>query len=279
MREAEGDADEENRLPAAEEAQQRLAGAAKGQLLDERRDRGEEDEVGREGAGVRGLPVDVRDPLLLARALRERQGRDGALPDEGRGDRPRRASPSALPPAPRPPQGEQVEAIDADQENDPEPDGVDDRPARERRVRVDLLARGALAAAASAGEAGRVVDQRRSPDEGGPDGEADVQRAVDGAGRLRRPRRRSIGFRPCVTSRRRRRTPSSSTSGRWWSSSSRPGWSTRPRSSARRSSRGRSAATAEASRPRSSPRRPRRSMPLRDASRASSTRSRSTARR
>ena len=70
VREAEGDADEEDRRPAAEEAQQRLAGAAEGQLLDERRDHGEEDEVGGEGAGVRRLPVDVRDPLLLAGALR-----------------------------------------------------------------------------------------------------------------------------------------------------------------------------------------------------------------
>ena len=72
VRETEGDADDENRLPAAEEAQQRLTGAAKGQLLDERRDRGEQEEVGGEGTCVRGLPVDVRDSLLLAGALRER---------------------------------------------------------------------------------------------------------------------------------------------------------------------------------------------------------------
>src|SRR6185369_13502081 len=68
--EPEGNADEDDRRPLSEEAEQRLAGPAKGQLLDERRDRYEEDEVGGEGARVRRLPGHVRDPLLLAWALR-----------------------------------------------------------------------------------------------------------------------------------------------------------------------------------------------------------------
>jgi hypothetical protein len=149
VREAEGDADEDNRRPAAQEAEQRLAGAAKGQLLHERRDRYEEDEVRRESARMRGLPVHVRDPLLFAGALRERQGRDDPFPDESDPDHSGR-EPESLAPAARPPQGEQVEAVDADQEDHPEPDRVDDRPARERRVGVDLLVRDALAAAAPA---------------------------------------------------------------------------------------------------------------------------------
>src|SRR6185369_17302811 len=67
--ESEGDADEDDRRPLPEEAEQRLAGTAKGQLLDKRRDRHEEDEVGGEGASVCRLPRNVRDPLLLAGAL------------------------------------------------------------------------------------------------------------------------------------------------------------------------------------------------------------------
>src|SRR6185437_16744496 len=99
----------------------------------------------------------------------------------------------------------------------------DDRPAGERRVRVDLLARDALAPTAPGGEPRRVVDQGDDPDEADPEGEADMARARAGLGGVDLHDDASIGFERCATSRLTRRTPSSSTCGRWSSSWSRTG--------------------------------------------------------
>src|SRR5207245_6392889 len=118
---------------------------------------------------------------------------------------------------------------------------VDDRPADERRVGVDLLVRDALATAARAREASRVVERADQPDEDGPERETPVQRLWTGRGDFG-VHERSIGFGSCVTSRRTRRTRSWSTCGRWWSKSLRPGWNTRPRATDRRQSRERARA-------------------------------------
>ena len=78
VRDAERDADDEDRRPAAEEAEQRLAEPAEHQLLDDRRDDGEEHDVRGERARIARLPVRRRQPLLVARALRQREhGDDG----------------------------------------------------------------------------------------------------------------------------------------------------------------------------------------------------------
>ena len=69
VRKPEGQADEHDRRPPAEEAEQRLTGAAEGQLLDERRDDGKEDEIRGERGRVLRLPVDVGEALLLAGAF------------------------------------------------------------------------------------------------------------------------------------------------------------------------------------------------------------------
>ena len=73
MRKPEHESGEEDRRSPAEKAKERLADSAEGQLLDERRNHGEEGEVGGERTGMRRLPVHIRDPLLLPRRLRERE--------------------------------------------------------------------------------------------------------------------------------------------------------------------------------------------------------------
>ena len=73
VREPERDAGEEDRRRAAKETEQRLTHAAEGELLDERRNHCEEDEIGGESACVRRLPVDVCDPLFFAGRFGERQ--------------------------------------------------------------------------------------------------------------------------------------------------------------------------------------------------------------
>src|SRR6185369_16705728 len=98
-----------------------------------------------------------------------------SLPDQDRDDD-EDAEPERPAPAPRRAQGEQVETVAADEEDDPEPDRVDECPADERRVRVELLIRTASATAASAGDACRVVEQGDDPDEARPQHEADAAR-------------------------------------------------------------------------------------------------------
>ena len=70
MREAEEHADREDRRPAAEPLEQRVAEAAVGQLLDERHERADDDAVRDVGAGVVRLPARRRQPLLVARDAR-----------------------------------------------------------------------------------------------------------------------------------------------------------------------------------------------------------------
>src|SRR5205814_2002248 len=65
----------------AEVAKQRLAEPAEHELFDDRRDDREERDVRCERGGVRGLPVRRRQPLLLARALRQGQDGDEDLED------------------------------------------------------------------------------------------------------------------------------------------------------------------------------------------------------
>ena len=172
VREAERETDEQDRRPAPEEAQQRLADAAERQLLDDRRDDREEDEVRGERARMRRLPVRRGQPLLLARALRQRQRRDDRLPCVDRDDDTDRKAERATPAA-RPAQREQVGPVDRDHQHDPEPDRVEDHPADEGRVAVD----GRRGCCRSRNRSpwrrtGRVVQRRDRRDEARPDGEA-----------------------------------------------------------------------------------------------------------
>jgi bifunctional DNase/RNase len=194
---AERDADKEDRRPPSEEPQERLAEPAERELLDERRDYRQERDVGRERRCVLRLPAGGCQPLLVARALRERDQRDECGHGVDRGDR-AGAPGGAATPRLRPPQREQLGVVECDREHEAEPDAVDDHAARESRPAVDRVAGGP--GGARAREPRVVVQTRDERDEGRPAGETTPVHARF---------HRRIGLQSCATSLRRRRTPRS----------------------------------------------------------------------
>ena len=151
VREAERDSDENDRRRPAEEAKERLAEPAEHQLLHERRDDREEDDVranapacaGSQWTGVMpcsfpGLSGSGMNETTASHATITTSAADASRSARHQLSGARRARRSK--PAVR------------DQQDDAEPDGVEDRAARERRVLVDDVRRGLRPAAFGVGE-------------------------------------------------------------------------------------------------------------------------------
>src|SRR5207237_1134935 len=160
VREAERDPDEDDRGRPAEALEEREPEPAEGQLLDERREERDDDEVGREGARVRGLPARRRQALLLVRMQDgvEEERRDGDHDDDAEPDRrgtaPRRGAAER--------EGASLRQPTRHEEHEPEEDEELDQPADELVPAVERILR-ELAAREAAGvaESGEGADDRR----------------------------------------------------------------------------------------------------------------------
>src|SRR5581483_10001216 len=142
-------ADDEDRRHPSEALEQAVAEPPEEQLLDERRDGADHEEVGRERRRVVGLPARRREPLL-APAVEERVDRRDRAVDDEQEEEP---EPEGALPRPRPPEREQPALAARDRERDGGDDPEDDQLVRRRRPAVEDVA-----IRRPGGEAARVRD-------------------------------------------------------------------------------------------------------------------------